>query len=234
METWDVDIISMSFGLRRPRAGKDGNEAEDRKALDKHLDIIDGMRVAIRKASDKAILFAAASNNGRNGKRTFPASYDPHVICVNASTGDGVHNGISPDPVKDTYNFMTLGVGVEMMVKDMDNAKRGKPRQQNTPAYQKVYRSGTSFATPIAAGIAATVLDIAMRVEAVSGRTERELRSPSGMRQFLRKMAASSPEVNYGTGSYYLAPWTFWEENWQADEVKRRILWDSMNSLFRE
>lgn len=224
----------MSFGLKQPRARDDKNEVEERKALDKHWEIIDGMKDAIKKASAKTILFAAASNEGRNGKRTFPASYDPFVICVNASSGDGSHNGINPGPAENTYNFMTLGVGVETTVKDRGNATQGQPRQQDIPAYRTVYKSGTSFATPIAAGIAATVLDLAMRAEAVSGRAVKELRNFSGMRRFLQRMAVPDPEVKPDNGTYYLAPWTLWEENWQINELKRRRAWDSMNSLPRE
>ncbi|KAH6997692.1 peptidase S8/S53 domain-containing protein [Ilyonectria sp. MPI-CAGE-AT-0026] len=152
----------------------------------KHNEVVDDIENAIREASIKSprLMFAAASTNGNNYLRAFPASYDPYVFCVHASEGNGEDGGINPNPPAGSgFNFMTLGIGLEVMERLMPNGGR------KFPSYKTVVKSGTSFATPIAAGIAATVLDLAARVEAINTRAENNLRRPEGMKQMLNLMS---------------------------------------------
>ena len=107
------------------------------------------------------------SNSGKNDPRAFPASCD-QVICVHASEGNGEDGGINPQ-VESVFNFMTLGMGIELMKRVFESGKK-------FPKYVKVAKSGTSFATPIGAGIAATVLDLTVRVDTTKSRTEERLR----------------------------------------------------------
>jgi Subtilase family len=204
----------------------DGNQDEERKALRDFNDLVDGIQDAIRNASMKAprIMFAAASNNGKNGRRVFPARYDPWVICVHASDGKGHDCGINP-PTESGANFTTLGMGLELLERRWVSA--GRTRQAT---YKKVYKSGTSFATPIAAGVTATVLDLAARVSAIEDRTKKKLKRCEEMRKVLRLM--SIPKHDFGDQYCFLAPWNHWAEHWQADEAKCRTAWDSINLLF--
>ncbi|KAJ3544070.1 hypothetical protein NM208_g3244 [Fusarium decemcellulare] len=95
VETWDVHIISMSWGFK--------NE---------HSCISDDIRLA--HARDK-IMFAAASNEGANLPAglgaTFPASMR-EVICINSSDGYGNQSDLNPPARNGDFNFSTLGEAV--------------------------------------------------------------------------------------------------------------------------
>jgi hypothetical protein len=86
------------------------------------------------------LIFAAASNSGGNEPRAFPANQDG-VFCIHVSDGKGNKAGINPAPAG-IYNFSTLGKAIESK---WDG--------------EEVYITGSSFATPIAAGIAANALE---------------------------------------------------------------------------
>lgn len=86
------------------------------------------------------LIFAAASNSGGNEPRAFPANEDG-VFCIHVSDGKGNKVGINPAPVG-IDNFSTLGNAI-------DSKWEGK----------EVYINGSSFAVPIAAGIAANALE---------------------------------------------------------------------------
>jgi subtilisin family serine protease len=109
----------MSFGL----SGWDGEVHDD-----------------IQDAIKTSVLFAAASNGGGNGERTFPATYSG-VFCIHASDGKGNDcGGINPSTESFSDSWTTLGVAIPF-----DD--------------QSVCKSGTSYAAPIAAGTIANVFD---------------------------------------------------------------------------
>ena len=226
MRQWDVDIISMSFGLRPPEPRKDGNLAEERAALKKYEELVDGIETAIRDASVQSprIMFAAASNAGKSAKRAFPAKYSPWVVGIHASDGKGADGGINPAP-ESGANFMTLGMGLELMERQLVFAG-----ETQIPAYKTVYRSGTSFAAPIAAGVAATVLDLAARVSEINDRARNKLLWYAEMEKMFGLMSIPKPDI--GGVYHFLAPWNYWEMHWQANETKARLAWDSINNLF--
>ena len=213
----------MSFGLRCPGPRADGNQAEERAAL-QNFEYVNDIKTAIGAASSR-IMFAAASSNSKDEGRAFPANYSPWVICVHASDGLGNDCGINPLPTETDDNFTTLGMGIELLARQWVHTG-----PTSIPTYKSVYRSGTSFATPIAAGIAATVLDLAVRVSAIGGRAREKLRKPEEMRKMLRLM--SSPKNSFGSQYRFLAPWNHWERHWQASETKSQMVWDSINALF--
>ncbi|KAF5006724.1 hypothetical protein FDECE_6901 [Fusarium decemcellulare] len=128
-KTIRADIITMSFGL-------DGYS----------MAMNDAIRHALEKTTEdghQALIFAAASNNGLNKQRSFPAR-DERVICVHAVDGLGSESptNFNPPLDKGARNFGTLGVGIDVKWND-----------------KTVYKGGTSYATPILASIVANYLD---------------------------------------------------------------------------
>lgn len=67
-------------------------------------------------------------------------------------------------------------------------------------------KSGTSYATPIAAGIAANVMEYTRHHMRLSERNKTELYSPKGMADIFYLMR--QPRGGYG----YIQPWDFWRE----------------------
>jgi type VII secretion-associated serine protease mycosin len=102
---------------------------------------------AIQNAVAKGVLVvAAAGNSGTAEFPTYPAAY-PEVLSVGATNRNGV-----------LTSFSTLGDWVDVAAPGYDLASTA-PRAQ-TPAGHAPYMielSGTSFASPIAAGVAALV-----------------------------------------------------------------------------
>ncbi|KAK4065581.1 hypothetical protein Trihar35433_7701 [Trichoderma harzianum] len=132
---WDVDIISISLALS-----------------EEHYDINEEITEALSPSSQDAnrkLVFAAAGNWGVYKRRAFPARKEG-VIAVHASDGSGEGAKFNPNP-ESKLNLSTLGENIKIRWPDPDNYGDMKDR----------YISGSSFATPIAAGIAANVLEFA-------------------------------------------------------------------------
>jgi hypothetical protein len=216
----------LSFGLRQPAAKDDGDETEEQSARDKYHKIVDEIETAIRDASQPGrprLIFAAASNSGKNDPRAFPANNNRWVICVHASKGNGEDGGINPE-IQSGFNFMTLGMGLELMERE-NFVKNGRARSR----FNRVIKSGTSFATPIAAGIAATVLDLASRVDAINPRAKIKLKRPEGMEKMLMLMSTPTPMGGLRDRLYYMAPWHHWKSGWETDASRSRWVWDTIN-----
>jgi subtilisin family serine protease len=93
------------------------------------------------------IIFAAASNVGGNNTGP-PIAYPARrkdVICVFSTDYQGNPSGFNPQRDENRYSFSTLGENVESAWVTADGS------------YRKTL-SGTSVATPIAAGIAAVII----------------------------------------------------------------------------
>ncbi len=93
---WDVDFISMSFGLA------------------KHVvEIRDAIRHAAYHKKDRITFFAAAANDGLNSREMFPANFSDAVISVRGTNRSGAFEPdfnppmSAPGPV-----FGTLGSDV--------------------------------------------------------------------------------------------------------------------------
>jgi hypothetical protein len=158
------------------------------------------------------LLFAAASNYAGNEDVQWPASHD-RVICVHAADGLGnkyTRNVTQEQPWKE---FATLGCDVEAFV---------GPGQQAT-------KSGTSVASPVAAGLAALILGevLTKRAEYLSwiqgdlGQQENaydkkfyRLRTREGMSRVLMSMSTLRDGYNY------LRPWMLLH-NYYAHEYFR-------------
>lgn len=147
---------------------------------------------AIRAAVNANIsIFAAAANDGGNRPRAYPANKSHGILCIHASDGMGNDGGISPTPMKKRDNFTTLGISIPSRWKK-------KP----------VYISGTSFATPIAAALAADVLEFARHTCDLSEHQQEVLYHFDGVRQILGLMVDDKAEPRGGYD--YVMPFHLW------------------------
>jgi subtilisin family serine protease len=141
----------------------------------------DELERAIERAySASVLIFAAASNGGNNNDRAYPAR-DKHVFCIHSTDAKGNRSKFSPTAENFAYNFATIGEAVDSfwpkhLCKQDEDAVRVK--------------SGTSFATPIAASITAFLLLYA-RVNLEAEQANRLKRHPA-MEQLLHRVSGSS------------------------------------------
>lgn len=105
--------------------------------------ISDAIREAIYERKDSILFFAAASNYGANDREMFPARHDS-VISIRGTNTNGDFEDFNPPKSQDEVAvFGTLGLDVPSAWANSD--------------YDE-YKSGTSIATAIAAGIAGCLL----------------------------------------------------------------------------
>ncbi|KAL6692070.1 hypothetical protein J3F84DRAFT_397291 [Trichoderma pleuroticola] len=121
VSTWEVDIISMSFGF--PTCN-----------MDDYHELEDALANAHAK---RVLLFAAASNSGGKLGRAYPAR-DQNVIAIHSTDTYGNRSVFSPTALSHDINLATVGEAIDPRLLDA--------------------KSGTSFATAIAAGTAAFLL----------------------------------------------------------------------------
>jgi len=155
-------------------------------------------------AAARKIMFAAASNGGRNHPRTYPAS-DGKVICVHALSGNGDAGSVNPSTKNEHDRLGTLGMGLDL-------SWNGKQE----------FKDGTSYATPIAAGIAANWLEWlrAVAEAASSSLTAAELAHwtcPDGIGRIFSKVM--SEDALGDSDLRYVAPWHLWTENLSDDQI---------------
>ncbi|KAF6830083.1 pfs domain-containing protein [Colletotrichum musicola] len=137
---------------------------------DKKREGYDELEQALERASSRhVLLFAAASNRGGKAPPSFPAR-DENVIAVYSTDTDGDRSKFSPTAMANELSLATVGEAVESAWPD-DRVES---------------KSGTSYATPIMAGIAAFLLQYAKihipdKVSALKKR--------KGMKAVLKKIA---------------------------------------------
>ena len=161
----------------------------------------------IDEAIDRAfkadkLMFAAASNEGGNKgadqSRSRPGR-NSNVICIHACDGKGNKGSMSPSPMKNRSNFSTLGVAIKSVWKK-----------------ETVYKSGTSFATPIAAAFAADVLEFANFKCKLSEDVRADLYKQAGMREVFYAMSTERDLYDY------VQPGHLWDDK-DDDKVAERI-----------
>ncbi|KAF3910745.1 Subtilisin [Orbilia brochopaga] len=198
-----VDILSLSFGFP------------------KYDDVLKPINDAIRNArSNGVIIFAAAGNEGGNASVFWPASLHEtgDVIRINSSDGKGSPSSFNPDPEIGRW-ICTLGQAVPSCQADLRARPDGHP--------QVIYRSGSSFATPIAAAIAAIILGVMDHIdESRYSQYLLDLRPRLRTRLGMEKVLCGTcvQQVGHGRLSHiYLTPWYFFksEENIQVPMVLR-------------
>lgn len=112
------------------------------------------LEAAIDKAYGKKVLmFAAAANSGGRLGRAYPAS-SSQVICVHLTDTYGNASNFSPTAEPNAINIATVGEWVQSAWPMLLCCDELNPKCVES-------RSGTSYATPIIAGIAAFLLQYA-------------------------------------------------------------------------
>ncbi|UNI24639.1 hypothetical protein JDV02_010372 [Purpureocillium takamizusanense] len=164
------DIISMSFGW--PARDSGYSRFEDALKNARFHDVL---------------IFAAASNDGANAKRAWPARHRD-VICVHATATDGTPSPFNPSPIVGD-NFATVGEATE------GAWPLGLCDTTGSQSCPLAYKSGTSYATPILAGIAAFLLQYAR--ENLPAREAARLKQLDGMATVLRRISVVKQSYNY-------------------------------------
>ncbi|SPN99566.1 uncharacterized protein DNG_02418 [Cephalotrichum gorgonifer] len=177
VEAWNVDIISMSFGW--PSSDFDGYDS-----------LVDAIDNAYGK---KVLMFAAAANSGARLGRAYPAS-SPHVVCVHSTNTDGDASRFSPTAEPNAINIATVGESVESAWPTL-LCHDDQPDPKRT-------RSGTSYATPIIAGIAAFLLQYA-RLH-LPENAAAMLKRKDRMEALLRRCAERGPNYSPRDGYFYV------------------------------
>jgi subtilisin family serine protease len=176
----EVDIINMSFGWRF-----------DQQAV--HEAIEDALKA-------KILLFAATSNYGLRFPSgiAFPAR-DLNVIGVDSADGIGASSKFNPQ------NVSVHGPRFSAPGEDIPSVF---PRLVD--GHDEVYRlSGTSFASPIAAGIAGLILEFARQPPlSLEPRIHDLLKTPQAMKRVLLGFSTKLE----GSGPFnFLQPWYLFE-----------------------
>jgi hypothetical protein len=178
----EVDIITMSLGLER-----------------EHHSV---QKAILNAIYHRVLIFAAASNGGGNSCVTYPARKD-EVICVYATDGIGTPYDHNPTPMEDTYyDFAVLGVGVKSA---WPRHLQKQPLEPSEASERRM--TGTSFATPIAAGIAACIIEFAYLTD-FSEDLLRVLKSRQGMQKTLKELMVGKGRRH---GFHYIYPWAMFK-----------------------
>lgn len=171
---------------------------------------VDVINDAIKFAHDEKniLLFAAASNCGGNDEIAWPAKSDK-VICVHATDGYGKSTRFTPNALDNADNFAVLGSAV----------KSYWPHLTKEGTYE-MRMSGTSCAAPVAAGIAAIVIEFIRRKSAGNAKFANDvafdrLRERQVMINIFRKMVRGNKKVKEYD---YVEPWKLFDSTDDYDE----------------
>lgn len=146
------------------------------------------------KSKEPTLLFAAASNDGGNHGRAYPAR-DSKVFCVHSTDGNGNPSGFNPTASIEDSNFSLLG---EHVTSHWPAGVKGHDQRVKV-------MSGTSVATPIAAGLAATILAfVRQQDQHIASESER---LGTWLKQYESMAAVFKSMINGRRGGYdYITP----------------------------
>ena len=154
------------------------------------------LRKEIKEAVHRGkIVFAAASNDGGNSPRAFPALQNG-VICVHSADAYGNRSKYNPNPKKRGDNFSILGEYINSCWPNSEEA--GGSRRM----------TGTSFAAPIAVALAAFIVGY-VEQEIPGLRTPTELKSYDGIIALFQLIGNLNEKRN---GYDWIAPFEFFRK----------------------
>jgi hypothetical protein len=186
------------------------------------------MRHEIRKASGNSILiFAAAANNTTNEPTPirFPARMREGVFCIFSSNSYGRPSDFNPPSKFNRPNFIFPGERIEgawpANLADSDAFQRGDASYK--------LQDGTSCATPIAAAVAAGVLEFAWQEREPVVRRAKSLEHHSGMTELFLKRMVDDYKVG-DNGYHYVKPWKLISIRRRKDEIPL-LMSDTMDHI---
>lgn len=159
----------------------------------------DKIEEALKYAHSKNVLiFAAASNNGGGLGRSFPAR-EPTVIAVHSTDRYGNRSKFSPTAAEDETNFATVGEAVTS----------AWPLSLSKGSSNTECKSGTSYATPIMAGIAGFLL---MYGRTFLGPDAPALKKQKVMKALLKRIAKKS-DAHVPRDDYYFVDLSLYSDS---------------------
>jgi hypothetical protein len=153
---------------------------------------IPSISAALNQALRAGILiFASASNTGANYPITFPARLHG-IFCIGSADGLGAPSTFNP-PFEGEEKYSTLGEAVLGACLNKLSDQPGYNAETQT-----IRRYGTSTATPIAAGIAALLIDYSWQI--MDG-------NAAWTYENIRKLFTRMSKATFGKDYRYIVPW---------------------------
>lgn len=144
----------------------------------------------IKKCLDGGIsVFAAASNGGPSTRRTFPAR-QKDVLCIYAGSHDERPYAMNPAAEDDKANFMFLGC-------DILSSWSGSNADGSARTKGKEYKTGTSYAVPVAVSTAAFMVAYIRCKAPDSVNWNIPPQSPEGLRRIFKAMVTKGKNPTY-------------------------------------
>lgn len=171
-------------------------------------DRVNAIHSAIRDASQKVIFFAAASKVGENDRIAWPARME-EVMSVFPTDGLGNMANFSPIVHVNYDNFALPGVNI------IARFLLGEYKRS----------SGTSCSTPVAAGVAALLIDFVDHWLAKTPGVFRdeeyfqELLTVGGMKAAFRVMSSKRTPANHD----YVMPWEVMNRSSSQEELRAAL-----------
>jgi hypothetical protein len=204
---WKVDIISISLGFTQS-----DDDVED---------------IIKKAAADKVLIFAASANNTNNEAMPirFPARMN-EVIAIFSSNAFGFPSRFNPEPNPIRPNFKFPGEQIKgawpcsIPHKDV--------LEKNGAKY--LLQDGTSCATPIAAAVAAEILEFVWQEREPDIPRKGKLKHYSGMSNLFLKSMTDEPSLAYKQ-CRLVKPWVLISQSRGKVETAYNIkyLTDNMN-----
>ncbi|KAK4222784.1 hypothetical protein QBC38DRAFT_400820 [Podospora fimiseda] len=179
-----ADIISMSFGFPK-----------EHKGIEQAIELASSTR-------EKAVIFLASAGNSSSEPENFPARH-PSVTAIYAANADGVFEQTNPRPRTDGASVLgTYATNLPQDLSDLINSR-----------FPNACQPGSSVATAVAAGIAATMLAYADAlphlVAESSERTLNLLRETRGMESMFKEMTR---KAHSNSSQCFIDPISFWRD----------------------